>query len=112
MWLICLLFIAASFSSFSVPLTAWSSSALGQRLGQVDVPRCARAPAARDHARPVPNTGGIAIFISVFPPARGRAGGSSGWFPPDGWTGWLSPVALHIRAALAGRLWPWPCWGP
>src|ERR1019366_7660203 len=92
MRVICLSFITAALA-LSLPLTWWLIR-LGQRLGQVDVPD---APGAgrKDHARPIPNTGGVAIFLAIFLPLAGAL--AAIWLvPQDAWTGPLAPAAAHI----------------
>ncbi len=89
---ICFLFIFVSFV-LSLPLTA-ALIGLGKRLGQVDRPD-APGTGRKDHAQPIPTTGGIAVFLAIFVPLAAAL--AAIWVvPADGWGGALAPVARHI----------------
>ncbi|MCX5661538.1 MAG: MraY family glycosyltransferase [Planctomycetota bacterium] len=94
MRLICVLLTFVSLA-LSLPLTGWLIG-LGRRLGQLDIPDAPGPIAGRkDHARPIPNTGGIAIVLSIVVPLS--LGLAVIWLAPEAtWRGWLSPVGPHI----------------
>ena len=95
MVLICLFLLPLALC-LSLLLNRWMIR-LGQRFGQFDRPQ---AQSHKQHRRPVPNLGGVAIFLSVFVPAAACLGGA--WIvPPSSWGGWLSPVGPHVAGIRA-----------
>lgn len=88
---LCLTLAAAAFL-ISAPLT-WLLVGLSHRRGLVDAPD--HAGGRKDHARPIPNTGGIAIFLAVVLPIALLL--AAIWLvPKESWSGLLAPVAPHI----------------
>ena len=91
---LCLTLILIAFL-ISCPLT-WALIGIGKRMGQLDIPD---APGGRKaHAAPVPNTGGVAIFLGlVIPMILGLA---LAWITSESsslWTGTLAPAAKHLK---------------
>lgn len=94
MILLCLALILIAFA-ISCPLT-WVLIGLGNRMGQLDIPD---APGGRkSHAAPIPNTGGVAIFLGVALPIT--IGLSLAWMTSETsslWSGSLAPAAAHLK---------------
>ena len=84
----CLLLIVLGFV-LSCPLTALMR-AVGGWVGQVDRPGLRKI-----HDRPIPATGGVAIFIAFVAPAL--LGLAAAWWAPDSWwQRWLAPATEHL----------------
>lgn len=91
--LLCLLLIFVAFT-IACPL-ARVAMAWGRRVGQLDVPDAPGSGGRKSHARPIPSTGGVAIFATVMLPMLAALGAV--WLLPDEtWTGWLSSVQPHL----------------
>jgi len=89
---VCLVLSAISFA-IAMPL-AWAMVRVGRRLGQLDQPMAGGQP-HKAHDRPVPNTGGVAIFAAVVLPLL--AGLLAAWAaPPSVWQTYLPAAAEHI----------------
>ena len=82
----------------SVPLTAWLI-ALGRRWGHMDEP--GDAASHKKHARPVPVTGGIGIFITTILPLA-AALAAIHFVPLDALPAFLAPMRDHA-AGLKGQ---------
>jgi UDP-GlcNAc:undecaprenyl-phosphate GlcNAc-1-phosphate transferase len=91
---LCLLLAGVSFV-ISLPLTRLLIG-LGHRRGLVDAPDAAGSGGRKDHARPIPNTGGVAIFLAIALPIAAVL--AAVWVVPESsWTGPLAPVAPHVE---------------
>ena len=75
----------------SLPLTWWLIR-FGRRWGHFDRPG---AEAHKGHEVAVPSLGGVAVFAAMAVPIIAAL--ACIWlFDPGSWSGWLSPVAVHI----------------
>jgi len=92
--LLCLLLIVVAFI-IACPL-ARVAMVWGRRVGQLDVPDAPGSGGRKSHARPIPNTGGVAIFAAVMLPMLATLGAV--WLlPEEMWTGRLSVVRPHLE---------------
>jgi UDP-GlcNAc:undecaprenyl-phosphate/decaprenyl-phosphate GlcNAc-1-phosphate transferase len=92
MTLVCLGLIALAFL-ISTPAT-WAARAVGHRLGALDSPG---SPGHVKVLRPVPNTGGVAIFAAfMLPLLAGLA--AAWWGPADAFPEAITPHLEGIRA--------------
>lgn len=72
-------------------LLTWTLVLAGGRVGHLDQPG---AEAHKGHARAVPNSGGIAIFIALVAPIMVAVAGI--WLVDAGsWPDWLAPLSWH-----------------
>ncbi|MCC7193712.1 MAG: undecaprenyl/decaprenyl-phosphate alpha-N-acetylglucosaminyl 1-phosphate transferase [Phycisphaeraceae bacterium] len=92
MIVLCLMLAVAAFL-LSAPLT-WVLIGLSHRRGLVDAPDLTGG--RKNHARPTPNTGGIAIFSAITIPIALLM--AAIWLVPQNtWTGPMAAVAPHIE---------------
>ncbi|MCE9591831.1 MAG: undecaprenyl/decaprenyl-phosphate alpha-N-acetylglucosaminyl 1-phosphate transferase [Planctomycetes bacterium] len=91
--ILCLSLIAVAFA-IACPLT-WLLIALGRRLGQLDVPDAPGSGGRKTHGKPIPNTGGVAIYVAVAGPML-LALLAIRLLPQDRWSGPLAPVQPYI----------------
>ena len=91
-----ILFLMIVALALSLPMTALVIRAARQ-LDLTDKPEDPLlVPASRKwHGRPIPNTGGVAIFLAVILPIIVGLG-TLHWAPDIYWQGWLAPVAEHL----------------
>lgn len=85
----------------SVVLTGWMI-ALGKRWGQIDQPDAAGSGGRKNHAKAVPNTGGIAIFASIALPIVASL--AAVWLVPEAaWHRWgvLADVVNYLPGLRA-----------
>ncbi len=90
MTIVCLsLALPAALMSFGV--CAWLVGP-GRRLAHLDVPG---RETHKGHHRPVPTTGGIAIFLAILVPIVTAL--AAVWLvPAQSWGGWLAPLVQHL----------------
>lgn len=87
--------LAVVAMAISLPLT-WLLIGLGRRWGQVDRPDAMGSGGRKNHARPVPSTGGIAIVSAIVLPML-AALAAAWWAPTTWWSGTLAPMAPHVE---------------
>lgn len=90
---LCLLLIAVGFA-IACPMTALMRR-LGTQWGALDHPGERKL-----HERPIPATGGVAIFAALVSPIA--AGLLAAWVLPDAWwRDWAPPIAPHLEGIRA-----------